>query len=165
MYCIIAEILDFSVGSKPLRPDAEWSISAIQAYQEKVVFVRLYIYYPSCSRNDYTSKVHLQQFSLVVAECSKKNRKHFLRVFTELYYRNTRESLRNLAEKAACGNTRLSVSEPTAILVLPKFHYNSRNTKHVSMQFLGQRSSKWKVKVGAFHNLESSSFHWTAHLK
>ena len=37
--------LDFSVGSKPLRPDAEWSISAIQACQEKVVFVNYSIYY------------------------------------------------------------------------------------------------------------------------
>ena len=37
--------MNFSVGSKPLRPDAECIISAIQASQEKVVFVILSIYY------------------------------------------------------------------------------------------------------------------------
>ena len=37
--------MDFSVGSKPLRPDAECIISAIQAYQEKVVVVNFSIYY------------------------------------------------------------------------------------------------------------------------
>ena len=31
----IAEIIDFSDGSKPLRPDAELSISATQAAQKK----------------------------------------------------------------------------------------------------------------------------------
>ena len=41
----IAEIMDFSVGSKLLRPDAECSISAIQAALEKVVFVNISIYY------------------------------------------------------------------------------------------------------------------------
>ena len=41
----IAEIMDFSVGWKPLRPDAECSISAIQAALEKVVFVNYSIYY------------------------------------------------------------------------------------------------------------------------
>ena len=37
--------MDFSVGSKPLRPDTECSISAIQAALEKVVFVNYSIYY------------------------------------------------------------------------------------------------------------------------
>ena len=37
--------MDFSVGSKPLRPDAECSILAIQAVLEKVVFVNYTIYY------------------------------------------------------------------------------------------------------------------------
>ena len=37
--------MDFSVGSKPLRPDAECSISAIKAALEKVVFVNYNIYY------------------------------------------------------------------------------------------------------------------------
>ena len=43
--------MDFSVGSKPLRPD-ERIISAIQVSQEKVVFVILSIYYcASCFLN------------------------------------------------------------------------------------------------------------------
>jgi len=39
-----------------------------------------------------------------------------------LSYRNTRENLGELEEKAALTNTRLSARVPTALLVLPKFH-------------------------------------------
>ena len=42
--------MDFSVGSKPLRPDAECIISAIQASQKKVVFVNFSIYYSALVR-------------------------------------------------------------------------------------------------------------------
>ena len=48
--------MDFSVGSKPLRPDAECSISAIQASLEKVVFVNYSIYY-SESKLSFCNKV------------------------------------------------------------------------------------------------------------